>query len=294
MHGAYRHHHGPCMLIILTVLQASTRAKDPIETPLEAWWAEHQGLASGAIKVASMFINASGMPGAGALAAVMAKVVEAAAGATENRESCKRLAILVRTCDIALADAGTKANLLQSGQAEELLEALKQAMEEAAAVAEEFGQKRGMVMRLVKYNGDADAFKQIHHRLDDCMKVGKCSSCLSSSLLIALPSCLQTFTFCLSVKLEGQVSSQLDTFGQRVTLVEERVTFVEEDVGRCMTAVSEVKRQLERGDRFAKEPPQDLPEYLLDWWFDKIGDTELDVDNDTFLNKLMDTMQSLG
>ena len=171
MYGAYHHQHALCILLILAVFQASTRAKDPTEAPLEAWWAKNKGIASGAIKVTAMLISASGMPGAGALSAVMAKVVEAAAGATENRESCKRLAFLVRTCDIALADAGTKENLLQSGQAEELLEALKQAMEEAAEVAEEFGQKRGMVMRLVKYSGDADAFKQIHQRLDDCMKV---------------------------------------------------------------------------------------------------------------------------
>ena len=208
MYGAY--HHGPCMLIIRYVLQASTRAKDPIEAPLEAWWAKHQRIASGAIKVTSMLIAASGMPGAGALSAVMAKVVEAAAGATENRESCKRLAFLVRTCDVALADAGTEENLRQSGQAERLLEALKHAMEEAAAVAEEFGQKSGMVMRLVRYSGDADAFKQIHQRLDHCMKVIKCLSCLSRSYIIALHSCLQTFTFCLSVTLRKQVSAQFD------------------------------------------------------------------------------------
>ena len=185
MYGAHHHQHAPCILIILTVFQTSTRAKDPNEAPLEAWWAEVQGIASGAIKVTAMLIHASGLPGAGVMSAVMVKVVEAAAGATENRGSCKRLAFLVRTCDIALADAGTEEKLLLSGQAEELLEELKQALEEAAEVAEEFGQKRGMVMRLVKYSGDADAFKQIHQRLDDCMKVRKCSRCLSRLFLIA-------------------------------------------------------------------------------------------------------------
>ena len=91
---------------------------------------------------------------------------------------------------------------------------------------------------------------------------------------------MQTFTFCLSVTLRGQVSCQLDTFGQRVTLLEERMGLIEQLLGNA--------------DRFQKQPPQGLKQYLLDWWFDKIGDDELDVDNDTFLNKLVDTMQSLG
>ena len=164
-------HHLITHMLVILFKQVSTRALDPLEAPLEAWWAKHQGIAGGAIKITSMLISASGLPGAGALSAVMDKVVIAAAGATENRESCKRLAFLVRTCDIALSDAGSKSSLCASGHAEELLASLKGAMEEAAQVAEEFGQKGGMVMRLVKYSGDADAFKQVHNRLGDCMKV---------------------------------------------------------------------------------------------------------------------------
>ena len=155
------------MHVIILLPQASIRELDPLEAPLEAWWSKYQGIAGGAIKITSMLVSASGLPGA----AVMDKVVMAAAGATENRESCKRLAFLVRTCDIALSDAGSKDSLLVSGHAEELLAFLEKAMEEAAQVAEEFGQKGGMVMRLVKYSGDADAFKQVHNRLGDCMKV---------------------------------------------------------------------------------------------------------------------------
>ena len=196
------------LVIILLMPQASIR--DPREASLEVWWSRYQGIAVGAINITSMLISASGLPGAVALSAVMNKVVTAAAGATENRESCKRLAFLVRTCDIALSDAGSKDRLLLSGHAEGLLASLKQAMEEVAEVAEEFGQRRGMVMRLVRYSGDADAFKQIHQRLDHCMKVIKCLSCLSRSYIIALHSCLQTFTFCLSVTLRKQVSAQFD------------------------------------------------------------------------------------
>ena len=179
--GGITHTHG-LHVRILTVLQASTRAKDPTESGLEAWWAERQGLVSGAIKVASWLLKHSNMPGASALAAVMDKVVEAAAGATENREECKRLAFLVRTCDTALADAGTQDKLLPSGKAEELLKALEEVLEEAVVIVEVFGQKHGMTTRLVQYSGDADAFTKIHRRLDDCMKVGKCTSCLSACL----------------------------------------------------------------------------------------------------------------
>ena len=196
------------LVIILLMPQASIR--DPREASLEVWWSRYQGIAVGAINITSMLISASGLPGAVALSAVMNKVVTAAAGATENRESCKRLAFLVRTCDIALSDAGSKDRLLLSGHAEGLLASLKQAMEEVAEVAEEFGQRRGMVMRLVRYSGDADAFKQIHQRLDNCMKVIQCLSCHSRSYMITLHSCLQTFTFCLSVTLRKQVSAQFD------------------------------------------------------------------------------------
>ena len=272
-------HHLITHMLVILFTQVSTRALDPIEAQLEAWWAEYQGIAGGAIKITSMLISASGLPGAGALSAAMDKVVIAAAGATENRESCKRLAFLVCTCDIALSDAGSKNGLCASGHAEELLASLKEAMEEAAAVAKEFGQKRGMVMRLVKYSSDADAFKQVHNRLGDCMKVGKCMSCRSRSSLIALLSRLQTFTFCLCAKLLGEVSSQLDMFGQRVTFIEERM-------GR-------VEQLVDSAEWFRKQPPQALKKYLKDWWFDKIGG-EMEVDNDTFYHKLMDTMQSQG
>ena len=276
-------HHLITHMLVILFTQVSTRALDPIEAQLEAWWAEYQGIAGGAIKITSMLISASGLPGAGALSAAMDKVVIAAAGATENRESCKRLAFLVCTCDIALSDAGSKNSLCASGHAEELLASLKEAMEEAAAVAEEFGQKRGMVMRLVKYSGDADAFKQVHQRLDDCMKVGKCLRSFKS-YIITLHSCSQTFTFCLSLKLQGQVSCQLDTFGQRVAFIEERVDRIESDL----------QRLLEKNARIAQEPPQALKPYLLDWWWLKVGRAKVEVDNDTFFQKLMDTMHSLG
>ena len=264
------------MHVIILLPQASIRELDPLEAPLEAWWSKYQGIAGGAIKITSMLVSASGLPGA----AVMDKVVMAAAGATENRESCKRLAFLVRTCDIALSDAGSKDRLLLSGHAEGLLASLKQAMEEVAEVAEEFGQRRGMVMRLVRYSGDADAFKQIHQRLDNCMKVIQCLSCHSRSYMITLHSCLQTFTFYLVVTLWGHVSSQLDTFGQRVALIEERVDRIE--------------RLLKKNERIAQEPPQGLKPYLLEWWKQNVGRAKVEVDNDTFFHKLMDTMQSPG
>ena len=144
------------------------RALDPLEDPLEAWRAKHQGIAEG-IKSTSMLISASGLPGAGALSAVMEKVVMAAAGATKNQESCKRLAFLVRSCDIAMSHAGSK--LCASGHAKNLMASLEEAIEEAARVVEMFGQKRGMVMRFIMQNNEADAFKKVHQRLDDCMKV---------------------------------------------------------------------------------------------------------------------------
>ena len=153
------------------MLAFTPQALDPIETPAEKWWAKNQPIAGGAVKFASMLVSASGLPGAGVISAVMDKVLEAAAVATDNLECCKRLVWLVNTCGIALSDSESKENLLRSTNADRLLTSLKEAIEDAAKVVKEFGQKSGMTKRLLKYSIDADAFKEVQQRLGDRMTV---------------------------------------------------------------------------------------------------------------------------
>ena len=71
----------------------------------------------------------------------------------------------------ALSDSESKEKLLGSSNAEGLLKLLKEAIEHAAEVIEEFRQKSGMAKRLLKYSIDADAFKEAQQSLGDRMTV---------------------------------------------------------------------------------------------------------------------------
>ena len=99
--------------------------------------------------------------------------------------------------------------------------------------------------------------------------------------------------------MRKEVSAQFDQLLAEVNEATRQVGVKVDEVGGKVDAgfgvmATMIEKLVNNADRFQKQPPQGLKPYLLDWWFDKIGDDELDVDNDTFLNKLVDTMQSLG
>ena len=63
---------------------------------------------------------------------------------------------------------------------------------------------------------------------------------------------------------------------------------------RIESELSELRRQVVKNERFALEPPQGLEPYLLEWWNGMIGKAKREVGNDTFIHKLIYTMQNLG
>ena len=242
------------------------QALEPIRTPLETWWAKNQPIAGGAIKFASMLVSASGLPGAGVLFAVMDKVLEAAAGATENMESCKRLALLVHTCGIALSDSESKKKLLMSGHAEKLLASLKEAMEDAAQVAREFGQKSGMTKRLLKYSIDADAFKEVQQRLCDRMTVRMPSvpplTHKTKHLFV-----LQSFALYLSTAIQKQVSDQFDQLLAEVNEAARQVGVKVDEVGDKVDAgFDRTLEKLESVKRTYPLPKGTFPNKFQDEW----------------------------
>ena len=57
---------------------------------------------------------------------------------------------------------------------------------------------------------------------------------------------------------------------------------------------SVLQRLVDKGEREAQALPQAFPAYLLDWWNGMIGFAKREVGTDTFIHKLIDTMQNLG
>ena len=100
------------------------------------------------------------------------QVIDAADKATDNRENCKTVVVLVLACDKALGQVpNTPAGKELWGKCEQQLAALKAALEDVRLLVVRFGQERGMLMRLIMAAEDEAAFARCHKALIDAMSV---------------------------------------------------------------------------------------------------------------------------
>jgi hypothetical protein len=144
----------------------------PKESAVEAGYARHKPILGTVLKFSAKLVEATGFPGAQAVAGLMTAVVDAANMATENIDNCKQLVVLVWACDEALAQVEPSALEQYAAQ----LQKLKDALAATRDLVVTYGQGKGMLMRLVMSARDAEKFGGCHTALTDAMAVsGACS-----------------------------------------------------------------------------------------------------------------------
>ena len=190
----------------------------------------------------------------------------------------------------ALSDSESKEKLLGSSNAEGLLKLLKEAIEHAAEVIEEFRQKSGMAKRLLKYKTDADAFKEAQERLGDRMTV-RMPNVLphTQNFSRSIYFVLQGLALYLSAIMQKQVSDQFDRLLAEVNEATRQVGVKVDEVGGKVDAGFD--RNLEKMESLKLSnsplPSQGFPKKLRHEWL-KIFATATKIDWEDFIGGIKD------